>query len=124
MLRKRAIGFFGILNGIDYQEWNPETDPALPAHYSRQAPAGKFLCRQELLRYFGFDPRVKNRSLAGFRLARKGLTFWSKPGRNIKKRLLSHHSWDGEKHIQDMLIEAAKKYPENLALKIAFDDRL
>ena len=59
VLRKRSERLFGILNGIDYQEWNPATDPALPAHYSRQSPAGKFLCRQELLRSFNFDAQSK-----------------------------------------------------------------
>ncbi len=30
--------FGGVLNGLDYDMWNPETDPAIPAHYT----AGSF----------------------------------------------------------------------------------
>ncbi|MCR4396869.1 MAG: glycogen synthase, partial [Candidatus Saccharicenans sp.] len=54
VLRHRSDRLFGILNGIDYQDWNPATDPALPAHYSRDNPAGKTICRMELLRAFNF----------------------------------------------------------------------
>lgn len=127
VLRKRRHRLFGILNGIDYQEWNPETDPALPAHYSRQAPAGKFLCRQELLHYFGFDSQGK-KPIIGLvsRLAgQKGFDLLVNSLDEILKRdLYLIILGTGEKHIQDMLIEAAKKYPGKFGLKIAFDDRL
>ena len=48
--------FIGILNGIDPDVWDPATDPALAAPYSREAPAGKAACRRDLLRRVGFDP--------------------------------------------------------------------
>ena len=40
----------GILNGIDTDFWNPETDPLLPANYSIQKPDGKVECRNALLK--------------------------------------------------------------------------
>jgi starch synthase len=54
----RALGdrFFGILNGIDPDVWDPSTDPVLAAGYSRSAPAGKAACRADLLTRVGFDP--------------------------------------------------------------------
>ncbi|HRD01119.1 MAG TPA: glycogen synthase GlgA [Candidatus Saccharicenans sp.] len=127
VLRKRSERLFGILNGIDYQEWNPATDPALPAHYSRQSPAGKFLCRQELLRSFNFDAQSKQ-PIVGLvsRLAgQKGFDLLVKSLDEILKRdLYLIILGTGEKKIQDMLIQAVRKYPQKLGLKIAFDDRL
>jgi starch synthase len=42
----------GILNGIDIEQWNPETDPHLPAHYSLTNHAGKNICKKALQREF------------------------------------------------------------------------
>lgn len=42
LLVKYKDKFIGILNGIDYSFWNPETDRFLPAHYSfREMPTNK-----------------------------------------------------------------------------------
>jgi len=46
----------GILNGIDPDAFNPETDPFLPAHYSAEKPDGKSKCRKALLAAVGLDP--------------------------------------------------------------------
>jgi starch synthase len=34
--------FAGVLNGVDYEVWNPEIDPLIPEHYSAGAVGGKF----------------------------------------------------------------------------------
>uniref|UniRef100_A0A7R9YVB8 Starch synthase, chloroplastic/amyloplastic n=1 Tax=Chlamydomonas euryale TaxID=1486919 RepID=A0A7R9YVB8_9CHLO len=47
--------FFGILNGIDAQEWDPATDTLLAANYSAAAPVGKRLCKEYLQRGLGLD---------------------------------------------------------------------
>jgi starch synthase len=54
----RALGdrFIGILNGIDPRVWDPATDPALAAPYTRGEQAGKAACRRDLLARNGFDP--------------------------------------------------------------------
>src|SRR2546423_13981480 len=33
LTRQRANRLIGITNGVDYDVWNPETDPELPAHF-------------------------------------------------------------------------------------------
>jgi starch synthase len=54
----RGLGdrFFGILNGIDPEVWDPATDPALAASYGPGDTAGKAACRADLLARVGFDP--------------------------------------------------------------------
>ncbi|MFL5757784.1 MAG: glycogen synthase [Chloroflexota bacterium] len=55
-LRRKGDRFFGILNGLDPDLWNPATDTSLAARYSRSDVAGKAACRRQLLDTIGFDP--------------------------------------------------------------------
>ncbi len=55
-LRTMGDRFFGILNDIDPDVWNPATDTALAAHYDAANPSGKAVCRADLLASVGFDP--------------------------------------------------------------------
>ena len=54
----------GILNGVDYEEWNPETDPHLPANYSAADLSGKRACKKALLEEIGL-PLNTDRPLIG-----------------------------------------------------------
>ena len=58
LLRHRRGDLFGVLNGIDYDVWNPETDPLIPATFSHQDLSGKDECKAELQRASGLavDP--------------------------------------------------------------------
>ena len=55
-LRKLGDRWFGVLNGIDPDVWDPSSDPALAATYSRADRSGKSACRRDLLERVGFDP--------------------------------------------------------------------
>ena len=48
LLAKRSRDLFGILNGVDYDLWNPETDTHIPARYSAADLQGKSVCKQAL----------------------------------------------------------------------------
>ncbi|MBS1812776.1 MAG: glycogen synthase GlgA [Acidobacteria bacterium] len=52
LLRWRKNDLIGILNGVDYYEWNPAHDPYLPAHFSLDHPAGKRECKRALLQQY------------------------------------------------------------------------
>jgi starch synthase len=52
-LRGRAAVLSGILNGVDYREWNPESDPLIPARFSAEDLSGKAVCKEHLLQEFG-----------------------------------------------------------------------
>ena len=45
----------GILNGIDTDEWNPETDKLIPANYSVENREGKKVCRKEMQKRLGLE---------------------------------------------------------------------
>ncbi len=47
-LNNKGDNYLGILNGVDYDHWNPEVDPLIPAQYSRRNLEGKAVCKREL----------------------------------------------------------------------------
>lgn len=53
LLRQRAGDLVGILNGIDYDEWDPARDPALPEPYTASVLAGKAAAKQRVLGEYG-----------------------------------------------------------------------
>ncbi|MDQ3814339.1 MAG: glycogen synthase GlgA [Armatimonadota bacterium] len=57
-LNRRRSDLFGILNGVDYEHWNPATDPLIPAHYGPDDLSGKALCKAALQTRFGLEPRI------------------------------------------------------------------
>jgi starch synthase len=53
LMRARSDRLVGITNGVDYEVWNPETDPDIAAHFSADDLSGKRECKLDLLRRFG-----------------------------------------------------------------------
>lgn len=53
LLCKHEDKIVGILNGIDNQKWNPETDPYIAKNYSAKKLDGKERCKKELLKEVG-----------------------------------------------------------------------
>ncbi len=58
IVKNRASDLYGILNGVDYEEWNPETDPLIAANYSEDDMSGKAVCKKDLQRTFGLPERA------------------------------------------------------------------
>lgn len=57
LLIRNSHKLSGILNGIDYDYYNPVTDPELAANYSSGSLEGKFRCRAALQRELGLPVR-------------------------------------------------------------------
>jgi starch synthase len=54
-VNNRRADLFGILNGVDYSHWNPETDHHLPARYSATDMSGKAACKRALQKHFHLE---------------------------------------------------------------------
>ena len=63
-LRERHGSVIGILNGVDYEEWNPEKDALIPHNYSVKDLAGKERNKQALMEEMGLEYRI-DRPLVG-----------------------------------------------------------
>lgn len=53
VLRARSGDLLGILNGVDYDEWDPRHDPHIASTYGPDDLSGKAICKSDLLRTFG-----------------------------------------------------------------------
>ena len=76
VLRTRSSTVTGILNGVDYDEWSPESDKFIVARYSPQDLSGKIKCKQDLIAAFGItkaDPRLPVIGIVSRFAAQKGL---------------------------------------------------
>lgn len=59
LTRQRSSRLIGITNGVDYDVWNPESDPELPAHFSIDDLGGKRECKGALLEHFGLPVELE-----------------------------------------------------------------
>jgi starch synthase len=116
----------GITNGIDTTTFNPEIDPALPAHYNAETfRVGKAACKAALQEEVGLPVRadvplcVMVTRLAGH----KGLDLLC----YIARRLLWEEDVQllilgtGEPHFENFFRDLAREYPEKVAAKITFN---
>lgn len=126
LLRARAADLSGIVNGIDEEAWNPETDPALPARYSARAPGGKAACRAALEAEFGLEPGAGPILAVISRLTeQKGfdLLLAALPAilaRGARLALIG----TGEKRIEHAFRDLAAAHPGRVSVRIAFDETL
>lgn len=58
VVRERAADLYGILNGVDYHEWNPQTDRHLAVNYDASTVSeGKAACKRDLQAMMGLPLR-------------------------------------------------------------------
>ena len=58
LLRMRRDRLIGVTNGVDYDAWNPATDPHIAARYSADDLAGKRECKRDLLSRFNLPEEL------------------------------------------------------------------
>lgn len=55
VLEERSQDLHGVVNGIDYEMWDPQKDPAIAHPYSAEDPEPKAVCRETLRRELGLE---------------------------------------------------------------------
>jgi starch synthase len=128
VLAQRHESLHGILNGVDYRAWSPESDRLLPASYSAKDLAGKTVCRDKLLSVFGLDKAGKNTAVLGFvgRLVyQKGLDILIQAApRLLLDDLRICVLGTGDPEQETALTKLAQAHPGRVGVRLAFDDEL
>jgi starch synthase len=127
VIATRAADLHGIVNGVDYLQWNPQTDSHLRKRYGPEDLSGKRACRADLLKKLGIKADA-TQPVAGFvsRLtAQKGVEILAGALEElVDSGLRLAILGKGEAAYEEMLATAAKRYPGRVAVRIAHDEDL
>ena len=126
LLSRNAHKLHGIVNGIDIELFNPETDPAVPHHYSAADPTAKRLNRAALRSVLGLGQ--SDQPILGMvsRLYdQKGLDLVEQAlpaiiAQGIQVVVLG----TGERRYEDLFRQAAAQHPEQVSASVGFDHHL
>lgn len=125
-LRRRSGDLFGILNGADYSEWDPATDPLIAAHYTCRKLEGKKECRRDLLHAFRFEDVGDETAVIGVvsRFAtQKGIDFIIDIlDRLVKEDIVLVMLGNGEEYYERLLSEMAERHREKIRVQVKFDN--
>lgn len=125
LIKDKAYKLFGILNGVDYEEWSPAVDTLIPANFDSDDLKGKALCKKALQKAFDLPVRkdVPLIGLVGRLAEQKGITLlaaaiWNLMEMDIQIVFLGA----GEKWAEHFFSDVASKYPEKFAAYIGYDN--
>jgi starch synthase len=128
VLRGRASTVTGILNGVDYGEWSPETDKYIVAHYSAGDLTSKAQCKRDLLREFGVaetDTALPVLGIISRFAAQKGFDLLSQVAdRLAREELIVVALGAGDKEYEDLFRRLQQQFPKKFAVKVAYDNAL
>jgi starch synthase len=116
----------GILNGIDAEVWNPETDPHLAANYSVDDLAGKRRCKAALQRAYGLSQLAQTPlfGMSARLVSQKGLDLVLGADLLGMSEAQFIFLGSGEHRYHAALTELAAANPERVAVEFAFTDHL
>lgn len=116
----------GIVNGVDYELWNPATDPMIAKNYDADNLDGKAECKKALVDELKLPD--SNRPLFGMvsRLtAQKGFTLIVEAAPDLFKLGLDLVILgSGEPWFEEKLTALAERYPDNMRLILGYDVEL
>ena len=128
ILRVRKERLVGLLNGVDYEEWDPAHDPLIPHSYSLEDPSGKAKNREALLRGVGLpgSPTAPVIGMVTRLTAQKGLDLVEKVLPEILRerdmRLVVLGS--GEPRYEEFLLRMRRTFPGKVHFHNGFSNDL
>ncbi len=129
VLHQRRHQLTGILNGVDYNDWNPAHDALLPKTYDAQSwQMGKSTCKAHLQQTLGLtvDPRIPILGFVGRIVEQKGVGLIAE----VMKSWANHENvqWvilgTGDQELETQITELATTCPHRVAAKIEFSNEM
>ena len=129
LMRKEYSKSVGILNGIDADVWNPETDPMLEKNFSiKTIEAGKKASKDLLCNQFGLNPEKPLFTFIGRLVSEKGADVLPDIIYNISKFNPGEQNilvlGSGEKNIENGLLHLESEFKGSYCSYIGYDEKL
>jgi starch synthase len=128
VLRARPARLRGILNGVDYTEWNPATDPHLTAHYDALDPGGKVRCKAALQAELALAVRAEAPlfAMVSRLVEQKGLELLvaALPDLLQEAPVQLAVLGTGDARYERQLRDLARAFPGRVGVRIGFDEGL
>ncbi len=127
ILRDRAAGLFGIVNGIDQDFWNPGTDAALPSRFSPADLRGKARCKRHLQQELGLEvrPDLPVAALVTRIDPQKGLDLVAEAWPELlARRLQLVLLGSGQRDLMERFAALGAASPGRASVNLTFDDGL
>lgn len=126
VLRKRSSDLYGVINGIDTEEWNPQKDEFIPEGYGSSDLSGKVTCREDLIGECSLHTSDRNAPLIAFigRLSsQKGLDIFLDGAEDIiamgaKLIILGK----GDEQFHKKILAVAEKHKGRMFVRIGYDE--
>ena len=127
-VRKKRDRLIGIVNGVDYSEWDPETDRYIPTKFSIDDLSGKAKCKLALLEEYGIPNDKAEWPLVGMIsrfAAQKGFDLMEAAlPQLLAEDMVLVVLGTGEEHYEAVFRQLRARFPDRLCVKIAYDNRL
>jgi starch synthase len=128
LLAYRRNELYGIVNGIDYDEYNPSSDPRLERNYDSSTLERRIENKLALQKRSGLpqNPDIPLIGMVSRLEEQKGidLLLQAIDRFTTETRAQLVILGEGREHYHKLLAEAARKYPEHISILIAKDERL
>jgi starch synthase len=127
-LRARTDGVIGILNGVDYSEWDPATDRYLKHHYSLADLSGKAATKRALLDWLNLavPDTTPLLGLVSRLVPQKGfdLLFDTLPEILATRELAFVALGSGEERYELFFAEMQRRFPERVVFHRGYNEEL
>lgn len=127
-LYDKGDNYWGILNGCDYEKWNPATDTLIPARYTLEDLSGKAVCKRALQERMGLEvnPDIPLIGVVSRLVGQKGLDLLA----SVMDRIVSEMQvqfailGSGEKDLETFYGQLPARHPDRVGSFIGYSDEL
>lgn len=127
-LNDRGSDYVGILNGVDYSQWNPAVDPLTPAPYTPDNLAGKAIDKQALQTRFGLEqnPHIALVGVVSRLVEQKGLNLLAAAIEPILGDMVVQFVvlGSGDKALEAFYADLPRRYPGRVGAFIGYNNEL
>jgi starch synthase len=127
-LNDKGDRYWGILNGADYEQWNPKTDRLIPANFSRQDLSGKLICKRELQKSFLLEenPSIPIIGVVSRFAEQKGLQLLAQAIETIVQNMAVQFAvlGSGDKNLEAYFGQLPVRYPGRVGSYIGYNNPL